>query len=225
MFSLAGASAVPLVLRAVPHGGQYPVRGAFTCQFFLIFLPWRRRGASQSGAALRAWPDRQPGEFMALIDGELVVGRESPLGADLELLFQRHTADMHADTPPESIHMLPREALECPEIAFFVLREASCPMAMGAVKRIAPGQGEIKSMHVLSEARGRGHSRRMLTALINHARADGMSRLNLETGVQPTFIAARRLYASAGFVECGPFGDYRPDPNSLYMTLPLTAAD
>ncbi|WP_347268927.1 GNAT family N-acetyltransferase [Paracoccus sp. (in: a-proteobacteria)] len=153
----------------------------------------------------------------------LTIAEESPLGEDLGLLFQRHTADMHADTPPESIHMLPRAALVDPAIAFFVLREAGQPVGMGAVKRIAPDHGEIKSMHILVETRGRGHSRRMLRALIAHARAVGMARLSLETGVQPTFIAARGLYARAGFVECPPFGDYAPDPNSLFMTLDLGA--
>ena len=153
------------------------------------------------------------------------IERESPLAEDLGLLFQRHTADMHADTPPESIHMLPRTALEDPAIAFFVLRDGGAPVGMGAVKRIAPDHGEIKSMHVLSETRGRGLSRRMLEALIAHARAEGLARLSLETGVQPTFIAARGLYARAGFVECGPFGDYRPDPNSVFMSIDLTPAD
>lgn len=32
----------------------------------------------------------------------LTIGRESPVSADLALLFQRHTADMHADTPPKA---------------------------------------------------------------------------------------------------------------------------
>ena len=158
-------------------------------------------------------------------DALLRIDRESPLGADLEQLFQRHSADMHADTPPESIHMLPRTALEDPAIAFFVLRDGGAPVGMGAVKRIAPGHGEIKSMHVLSETRGRGLSRRMLAALVDHAKAEGLSRLSLETGIQPTFIAARGLYARAGFVECGPFGDYAPDPNSVFMTLELNRPD
>ena len=156
---------------------------------------------------------------------ELRITRESPLGADLELLFQRHVADMHADTPPESIHMLPRAALEDPAIAFFVLRDGDAPVGMGAVKRIAPDHGEIKSMHVLTETRGRGLSRQMLEALIAHARAEGLARLSLETGVQPTFIAARGLYARAGFVECPPFGEYRPDPNSVFMTIDLRGTD
>ena len=156
---------------------------------------------------------------------QLRINRESPLAADLELLFQRHSADMHADTPPESIHMLPRTALEDPAIAFFVLRDGGAPVGMGAVKRIAPDHGEIKSMHVLAEARGRGHSHRMLQALVDHARSEGMARLSLETGVQPTFIAARGLYARAGFVECPPFGEYRPDPNSVFMTIDLRGTD
>ena len=160
-----------------------------------------------------------------MTESELRIGQESPLGSDLELLFQRHTVDMHADTPPESIHMMPRGALVAEDIAFFVLRDAGHPLAMGAVKRIGPDHGEIKSMHVLSETRGRGLSRRMLEALIAHARAEGLTRLSLETGVQPTFVAARALYERAGFVECAPFGDYRPDPNSVFMTIDLATAD
>ena len=66
---------------------------------------------------------------------------------------------------------------------------------------------------------------RTLEALIAHARSEGLARLSLETGVQPTFIAARGLYARAGFVECGPFGDYRPDPNSVFLTIDLVQAD
>ena len=52
-----------------------------------------------------------------------VIAEESPLGADLVLLFERHTADMHADTPPGSIHMMDRGALAAPGIRFFVLRD------------------------------------------------------------------------------------------------------
>lgn len=149
------------------------------------------------------------------------IAEESPLGEDLALLFQRHTADMHADTPPESIHMMDRSELTAPGIRFFVLREGGQPLAMGAFKRIEPDHAEIKSMHVLAEARGRGLSRRMLDHLAAEAAADGLSRLSLETGIQPTFVAARALYERAGFAECGPFTGYGPDPNSVFMTRTL----
>lgn len=144
---------------------------------------------------------------------------ESPLGADLGLLFDRHTADMHAETPPGSIHMMDRAALEAPGIRFYVLRDTGMPVGMGAFKRLSgPGHAEIKSMHVLAEHRGRGHSRAILDHLIAEARALGIRRLSLETGVQPGFAAARALYERAGFGYCGPFEGYRPDPNSVFMT-------
>jgi len=151
----------------------------------------------------------------------VAIAEEHPLTPDLELLFQRHTADMHADTPPESIHMMDKRALAAPGIRFFVLRDGGQALAMGAYKRIDATHAEIKSMHVLSEARGRGLSKAMLDHLVAMARADGFRRLSLETGVQPTFVAARALYAKAGFTDCPPFEGYHDDPNSVFMTLAL----
>ena len=151
----------------------------------------------------------------------LTIAQESPLGADLALLMERHTADMHADTPPESIHMMDAGQLASPGIRFFVMRDGGVPVAMGAFKRISETHAELKSMHVLAEARGKGLSRAMLDHLVAEARADGFARLSLETGVQPTFVAARALYAKAGFQECGPFEGYTLDPNSVFMTRTL----
>lgn len=155
-------------------------------------------------------------------DGDQIrIAAESPLGDDLVLIFQRHVADMHAQTPPGSIHMLPRAALAAPEIDFFVLRLAGKPAGMGALKHLGAGQGELKSMHVLAEHRGRGLSRVLLDHLVAHARGQNLARLSLETGAEAVFAAARALYARAGFTVCPPFGDYRADPNSVFMTLAL----
>jgi putative acetyltransferase len=49
----------------------------------------------------------------------------------------------------------------------------------------------------------------------------GLSRLSLETGSWPYFLPARELYKRHGFLECPPFGQYVPDPNSVFMTLEL----
>ncbi|MFP1643254.1 GNAT family N-acetyltransferase [Pontitalea aquivivens] len=148
----------------------------------------------------------------------ITITQEHPVQPDLALLHARHTQAMHADTPPESIHMLPAEALAASGIWFFVMREAGMALGMGAFKRIDAAHAEIKSMHVLSEARGRGLARRLLDHLMASARAAGFARLSLETGAQPSFAAARVLYAQAGFAECGPFEGYGPDPNSVFMT-------
>jgi putative acetyltransferase len=152
----------------------------------------------------------------------LLIARENPSGADLALLFARHTADMHADTPPESIHMMDAAELDIPAVHFFVAREAGVPVAMGAFKHLSdPPQAEIKSMHVLAEARGRGLSKAMLAHVEATARAAGVTALFLETGIQPTFIAARQLYERAGYQSCPPFDGYALDPNSLFMTKGL----
>lgn len=151
----------------------------------------------------------------------ITITREHPVQEELALLHARHSAAMHADTPPESIHMLPADALAAPGILFYVMREEGAPVGMGALKRLEAGLAEIKSMHVLMELRGRGLARMLLGHLITEARAEGIARLSLETGAQASFGAARGLYLAQGFVECAPFGGYRLDPNSIYMTLEL----
>ena len=164
---------------------------------------------------------RPTGAGPGRIDVGAVIGRESPVGADLALLMARHAADMHADTPPESIHMMDAGQLAVPEVAFFVLREGGVPVAMGAFKHLSGGHGEIKSMHVLAEHRGRGLSRAMLVYLMDAARAAGLARLSLETGAERIFAPARGLYERAGFTYCDPFEGYGPDPNSVFMTKVL----
>jgi putative acetyltransferase len=40
-------------------------------------------------------------------------------------------------------------------------------------------------------------------------------------GVHLWVADARALYTGAGFTPCGPFGDYRPDRHSTFLTLAL----
>jgi putative acetyltransferase len=155
----------------------------------------------------------------------LTIASESPLTPDLTLLMQRHTMAMHAETPPESIHMMDASKLAQPGIWFFVMRDRGAPIGMGAVKKIDESHAEIKSMHVLSERRGQRLSRRMLDHLVSHALAEGFTKLSLETGSQPGFAPARGLYANSGFAECGPFEGYGPDPNSVFMTREISGVE
>ena len=62
----------------------------------------------------------------------------------------------------------------------------------------------------------------MLRHIIGEAKSSGMTRLSLETGSFALFAPAVALYRKHGFVDCEPFGDYRPDPNSVFLTLDLT---
>ncbi len=153
---------------------------------------------------------------------EHVIAPAHPRDPAFALLMARHEADCTAETPLESCHRLNPADLATPDIAFFVGRSDGVPVSMGALKRLNAAEGEIKSMHVLAEWRGQGLSRRMLAHLLDAARAQGLSRVSLETGAQPIFAPARGLYAAAGFLPCGPFGSYRADPASAFMTLELS---
>lgn len=142
-------------------------------------------------------------------------------GEAIRALLDEHLADMHAQSPPESVHALPLEALRAPGVSFWSAWDGDTLLGCGALKAVDATLAEIKSMRTVRAARGRGVGAAMLAHLIAEAHKRGLARLALETGAQPGFAAARRLYARFGFVECGPFADYRPDPNSVFMTLDL----
>ena len=70
-------------------------------------------------------------------------------------------------------------------------------------------------MFVDEAARGMRLGKHLLEALEKEAVRRGMSIIRLETGIyQPEAIG---LYRKAGYQEAPPFGDYKPDPLSLFM--------
>jgi putative acetyltransferase len=138
-------------------------------------------------------------------------------------LLHTHLTRALAVTPRGSAHALDLSRLRAPEITFWSAWEGESLVGVGALRRLSGDHGEVKSMHTAETARGRGVGRAVLRHIVAEARARGMTRLSLETGAFPYFAPARALYARHGFVECAPFGDYRPDPNSVFLTLALPA--
>lgn len=136
-------------------------------------------------------------------------------------LLREHLANMHAWSPPESVHALDLDKLRGRDITFWTVWDGTQLVGCGALKELDATHGEIKSMRTPEKLRRRGAGRAMLAHILQEARARGYRRLSLETGSQDGFAPARTLYRSVGFVECGPFGDYRADPNSAFMTLAL----
>ena len=137
---------------------------------------------------------------------------------DVHALLAEHLADMFATSPAESVHALDLGALRHEAISFFTVREDGRLLGCGALKDLGDGHGEIKSMRTTAVARCRGVATTMLQHLMETARTRGFERLSLETGSEPYFAAARRLYVRHGFAECEPFADYVPDPNSVFLT-------
>jgi len=136
-------------------------------------------------------------------------------------LLEYHVTTALAQSPRESCHAFDVSALQRPEISFWAIWEGEALLGIGALMDLGGGHGEVKSMHTAKAARGRGVGSAMVRHIIEAARARGFERLSLETGSMDYFASARALYARHGFVECGPFEGYVPDPNSVFMTLDL----
>lgn len=149
------------------------------------------------------------------------IRRDRPDTPAAERLIARHLAVMSGQSPAESVHALDTAALAGPDIRFFTLWDDDTALGMGALKLMSATEGELKSMHTLTEARGRGAGAALLTHLLDTAAALGLTRLYLETGSSEDFAPARRLYARHGFAECPPFGAYAPDPHSTFMCRAL----
>ena len=77
-------------------------------------------------------------------------------------------------------------------------------------------------MRIASEHLRKGAGAALLEHVVVQAQRRSYVRLSLETGSGPGFEPALALYRKFGFVECGPFADYRDDPFSRFMTLELT---
>ena len=151
----------------------------------------------------------------------LSIARTTPDTPDVQALLTRHFELMRAISPEESCHVMEPAALLDRGVLLFAAREGDTVLGVGALAQVAAGHGELKSMHTAAEARGRGVARAILAALLDAARAEGMTRVSLETGTADMFAPARTLYSATGFVECAPFGDYVYDPLSVFMTRTL----
>jgi putative acetyltransferase len=136
-------------------------------------------------------------------------------------LLDEHLSNMHELSPPESVHALDVGKLKSPDITFWTVWDDRVLLGCGALKELSPTHGEVKSMRTPKSLRGKGAGRAVLAHIVKVAKERGYQRLSLETGSSADFVAAQTLYASFGFAACGPFGSYREDPHSAFMTLAL----
>ncbi len=140
---------------------------------------------------------------------------------DVIALLGEHLQGMASHSPPESIHALDVEGLKAADITFWTLRDGNGLLGCIALKQLDDKHGEIKSMRTAKRHLRKGVGAALLIHVIDEAKRRSYDWLNLETGSGPGFEAAHALYRKFGFVECGPFADYREDPFSRFMTLEL----
>jgi putative acetyltransferase len=140
---------------------------------------------------------------------------------DVDALIQlsrQYQADLY---PPESIHQEDPQTLLATNIYFIGAYLQQTLLGIGAVKIFdaSPGYGEIKNLFVDPRHRGQGASRVIMHALEQYLIDCNIRLCCLETGPnQPESIG---LYKSLGYHQCTPYGDYQPDPLSIFMQKEL----
>jgi putative acetyltransferase len=142
-------------------------------------------------------------------------------GTEVAALLALHLGEMHQWSPACKVHAMPLERLREPDVTFYSAWDGEALAAVGALKNLGGGRGELKSMRAAPEYRGRGAGKAILEHLIAEARTRGYTWLGLETGRPEPFVPARTLYERHGFAECPAFGDYVSDEFSLCMDRAL----
>ncbi|MFB7665443.1 GNAT family N-acetyltransferase [Kitasatospora sp. NPDC056138] len=142
-------------------------------------------------------------------------------GPETARFLDAHLQQLRSISPPESVHALDLDALRSPEVTFWSVREGDALVGCGAIKRLDAAHAELKSMRTDAERKRSGIASLLLGHIIAESGHMGFTRLSLETGSEEFFLPARKLYEKFGFDYCEPFADYRPDPNSVFMTRTL----
>lgn len=135
-----------------------------------------------------------------------------------------HLTEMRSTSPPESTHALDIEDLRRPDVTFWTVWLSTSLVGCGALKRIDDEHCELKSMRTSPRHTRIGVASALLDHIITEAADRGYTRMNLESGSMAFFEPARQLYLKFGFEFCPPFGRYRADPNSVFMTKSLRAS-
>jgi putative acetyltransferase len=152
---------------------------------------------------------------------ELKIAADDLSGPQIRDFLAEHVLQMRSITPLESKHALDLDALRQPGITFWSVMDGDILVGCGAIKKLDASHAEVKSMRSAPARQRSGIASLLLDHIITEASRMGFARLSLETGSTEFFLPARNLYRKFGFEYCGPFADYQPDPNSVFMTRTL----
>ena len=133
-------------------------------------------------------------------------------------LLQEHLAWSASLSPPESTHALNLDELQAEGVTLWTAWDGDELLGCGALQELDAKHAEIKSMRTASAHRGKGVASCLLSHIVTMAKQRGYQRLSLETGSAAQFAPAHALYRKHGFAFCEPFGTYKPDPYSCFMT-------
>ncbi|MFT5226457.1 MAG: putative acetyltransferase [Polaribacter sp.] len=162
------------------------------------------------------------------------IRRIKSLTGDVDSLLQQSRDYQNELYPPESVHQDDTSSLLSEHVYFVgayqngnqddiqIRDEDQQLLGIGAVKFVEaiPAYGEIKNLFVPPEHRGKGAAKVIMSALEARLQDQGAYLCRLETG--PSQLESIGLYHRLGYHQCALYGDYQPDPLSLFMEKVLT---
>lgn len=150
--------------------------------------------------------------------------REDDLSApEVRALLALHLAGMHENSPPGSVFALDLSGLQAPGVTVWSVWRGNHLAAIGALKVLADGTGEVKSMRTHPDFLRQGAAACLLGHIIAEAGRLGLPRLSLETGSGPAFDPALSLYRKRGFLPGEAFSDYVRSDFNQFLHLHLAA--
>src|SRR3569623_2534083 len=92
---------------------------------------------------------------MIMCGHDFHIRRDDLSGAAIRALLAEHLRDMHAQSPPESVHALPLDALRAADVAFWTVWQGEALLGCGALRELDAEHGELKSLRPARTQRGR----------------------------------------------------------------------
>lgn len=151
----------------------------------------------------------------------VTIAVETPLQDEVRQLIAELNAYLLSIFPPEVCSHLTVEQMSEAQTTVFIARDQGVAVGCGALRRQGIGIGEVKRMYTRPTHQGQGIGGRIVEAIEQQARAEGLNQLVLETGVG--LDAAWRVYERAGFNRCGPVLHYPDIPSSAFYQKALVA--
>jgi DNA-binding MarR family transcriptional regulator/GNAT superfamily N-acetyltransferase len=127
--------------------------------------------------------------------------------ADARACLDAYAADIAARFPEgfDKAALVRPEEVTGDAGAFLVAYEEGRPVGCGALRRLAPGTGEIRHVWVHPGARRLGLARRLLAGLEREALARGLAVVRLDT--HAVLTEAQAMYRACGYTEIPRYDD------------------
>ncbi len=145
---------------------------------------------------------------------DVSVAFESPTNPDLTTMHDARIAFSFEGYDPADCFTPPVSALANPDMRFRVARVEGAVAGMAAL-RLDDGWGEVKAVFTDPAMRGKGVARALMDELEKVARAEGLSRLRLETG--NLHKDALVFYPRLGWTEIPRFDPYPENETSIFF--------